>query len=114
MKILESEVSLHDTSSFDSGSQHVLLGGDVGAAGYPVQVVQVTVGGARSRHKTRFSREWTGSVVSVHVLERRDSLSGRVVELVLSGATETGLDSSVLPQPLDDPGQLARHEPLLG
>lgn len=52
VKILESEVSLHDTSSFDSGSQHVLLGGDVGAAGYPVQVVQVTAGGARSQHKT--------------------------------------------------------------
>lgn len=42
-----------------------------------------------------------------------DSLSGRVVELVLPGATEAGLDSSVLPQPLDDAGQLARHEPLL-
>lgn len=50
VKILEGEVCLHDASSFDSGSQHVLLGGNVGAAGYPVQVVQVTVGGARSPH----------------------------------------------------------------
>lgn len=41
------------------------------------------------------------------------SLCCRVVELVLSGAAEAGLNSSVLPQPLDDPGQLAGHETLL-
>ena len=42
-----------------------------------------------------------------------DSLRRRVVELVLAGAAEAGLDAAVPPQPLDDAGQLGRHEALL-
>lgn len=41
------------------------------------------------------------------------SLCRRVVELVLPGATEAGLHPSVHPQPLNDSGQLRRHEALL-
>lgn len=42
-----------------------------------------------------------------------DSLCRRVVELVFPGAAEAGLNAAVLPQPLDDAGQLARHEAFL-
>lgn len=41
VKLLESEVSLHDASGLDAGPQHILLGGDVVGLGYPFQVVQV-------------------------------------------------------------------------
>lgn len=41
-----------------------------------------------------------------------NSLCCRVVELVLSGAAEASLNSSVFPQPLDDPGEFACHEAL--
>lgn len=43
-----------------------------------------------------------------------DSLCRGVVELVFPGAAEAGLNAAVLPQPLDDAGQLARHEAFLG
>lgn len=39
VQVLESEVCFHNTSSFDSGPQHILLGGYVSAVGYPVQVI---------------------------------------------------------------------------
>lgn len=42
-----------------------------------------------------------------------DSLCCRVVELILAGAAEAGLHTSVLPEPLDDTGQLGCHEALL-
>ena len=41
------------------------------------------------------------------------SLCCRVIELVLPGAAEAGLNAAVLPQPLDHSGQLAGHEALL-
>lgn len=43
----------------------------------------------------------------------RDSLCRRVVELILAGSAEAGLDATVPPQPLDDAGQLSRHEAFL-
>lgn len=46
-------------------------------------------------------------------LREINSLWGRVIELVLSGATETSLHASILPQPLDDSRQLARHVSLV-
>lgn len=42
VQFLESEVSLHDASGLDPGSQHILLGGDIICFSYPLQVVQVT------------------------------------------------------------------------
>jgi len=42
-----------------------------------------------------------------------DSLSSRVVELVLAGASEAGLHAAVPPQSLHHPRQLRRHEALL-
>lgn len=51
VQFLESEVSLHYTSGLDSGSQHILLCGDVICFGYPLQVIQVT----RQREKHCFS-----------------------------------------------------------
>lgn len=47
MQVLEGEVRLHDASGLHTGPQDVLLCGDVGGLGYPVQVVQV----AASRKK---------------------------------------------------------------
>lgn len=41
VQVLEGEVRLHDACGLDSGPQDVLLRGDVGGLGYPVQVVQV-------------------------------------------------------------------------
>lgn len=129
VQVLESEVSFHNTSSFDSGPQHILLGGHISTVGYPVQVVQVAMGGEK-RHKGRerfknkpdvcrlrvengylFSQTQpkTSSCVCVSAA---NSLCCRVVELVLSGAAETSLNASVLPQPLDDPSQLSCHESL--
>lgn len=49
VQVLEGEVSFHNTSSFDSGPQHILLGGYVRTVGYPVQVIQVASGGERER-----------------------------------------------------------------
>lgn len=46
-------------------------------------------------------------------LKKVNSLWGRVIELVLSGATETSLHASILPQPLDDSSQLACHVSLI-
>lgn len=53
VKVLESEVCFHNTSSFDSGSQHILLGGYISPMGYPVQVIQVTLGREKSHQKNR-------------------------------------------------------------
>lgn len=47
VEILESKVCFHNSSSFDSGPQHVLLGGDIRTVGYPLQVIQVALGGRR-------------------------------------------------------------------
>ena len=49
----------------------------------------------------------------VRVCDRGDSLCCRVVELVLAGAAEAGLDPPVLPEASDDPRKLCRHEALL-
>lgn len=65
VKILESEVCFHDTSSFDSGSQHILLGGNVSPAGYPVQVIQVTVGEVTPQEEVRMN---TASHYFLHLL----------------------------------------------
>lgn len=48
------------------------------------------------------------------IFEPCSLLCGRVVELVLARASEAGLDAGVPPQPLDDAGELRRHEALLG
>lgn len=53
VEFLESEVSLHDAGGLDSGSQHVLLGGDVIGFGYPLQVIQIT---ERERESEREQR----------------------------------------------------------
>lgn len=42
VQVLKGKVCLHNTSSFNSGPQHILLGGDVSRVRYPVQVIQVT------------------------------------------------------------------------
>ena len=47
VQVFEGEVGLHDAGGFHSGPQHVLLGGDVAALRYPVQIVQVA--GKRAR-----------------------------------------------------------------
>lgn len=39
VQFLESEVSLHNASGLNPGSQHILLGGDVVCFGYPLQVI---------------------------------------------------------------------------
>lgn len=65
VKILEGEVCFHDTSSFDSGSQHILLGGNVSPAGYPVQVIQVTVGEVTPQEEVRMN---TASHYFLHLL----------------------------------------------
>lgn len=103
MKILESKVCFHNSSSFDSGPQHILLGGDIGPVGYPLQVIQVALGGESSSVQTDACRPQD---------PRANSLCCRVVELVLPGAAEASLNPLVVPEPLDDPGQLPRHEAL--
>lgn len=122
MQVLESEVCFHNTSSFDSGPQHILLGGHISAVGYPVQVIQVALGrekSARDKQRERWtpskdikteveneslSAKYSPTLLPVCVSVCVNSLCSGVVELVLSGAAEAGLNSSVLPQPLDDPG----------
>ena len=44
MQVLEGEVGFHDAGGLDTGAQHVLLGGHIGAMGYPIQVVEVAEG----------------------------------------------------------------------
>lgn len=41
MQVLECEVRLHNACGLDSGPQDILLSWDIGALGYPVQIVQV-------------------------------------------------------------------------
>ena len=103
VKILESEVCFHNSSSFDSGPQHILLCGDISPVGYPLQVIQVALG--RESHQS-------GQTALQASNSGANSLGCRVVELVLPGATEAGLNPFVVPEPLDDPGQLPCHEAL--
>lgn len=134
VQVLESEVCFHNTSSFDSGPQHILLGGHISAVGYPVQVIQVALRRGKStrerqnernidqvKKEERFILKLKGGEcclfcqIQAHTrpcmrVSASNSLCSRVIELVLSGAAETGLNSSVFPQPLDDPGELACHE----
>lgn len=51
MQVLESEVRFHNASGFDSGPQHILLGGHISTVGYPVQVIQVALGGEKTHRK---------------------------------------------------------------
>lgn len=44
MQVLEGKVRLHDAGGLHPGPQDILLCGDVGGLGYPVQVIQVAVG----------------------------------------------------------------------
>lgn len=39
VKVLEGEVSLHNSCSFHSGPQHILLSWNVGRLGYSIQVI---------------------------------------------------------------------------
>lgn len=105
MKVLESKVCFHNSGSFDSGPEHVLLGGDIGPVGYPLEVIQVASGGEGLSVQT-------DACTLSDARTNSNSLSCRVVELVLPGAAEASLDSSVVPEPLDDPGQFPRHEAL--
>lgn len=41
------------------------------------------------------------------------SLCCGIIELVLSGTAEAGLNASIFPQSLDDPGQFPSHEAFL-
>lgn len=43
MQVLESEVCFDDPCGFYSGSQHILLSGNIRGVGYPVQVIKVTM-----------------------------------------------------------------------
>lgn len=49
VQVLESEVCFHNASSFDSGPQHILLGGHISTVGYPVQVIQVALWREKSK-----------------------------------------------------------------
>lgn len=113
VKVLESEVCFHNSSSFDSGSQHILLGGYISPMGYPLQVIQVTLGRQKLLVKTDVctSAEFS-STFPCKCVSATNSLCCRVVELVLSRATEASLNSSIIPEPLDDTGQFACHESL--
>lgn len=61
VQVLEGEVRLHDACGLDSGPQDILLRGDVGGLGYPVQVVQVAGrkrrGGGEKGRKSRGQNE---------------------------------------------------------
>lgn len=60
-------------------------------------------------------RCWFFSQRQSHIFCMRavSSLCCGVVELVLPGAAEASLNSSVFPQPLDDPGEFSCHETLV-
>lgn len=47
VQVLEGEVRLHNAGGLHPGPQDVLLCGDVGGLGYPVQVVQVAASGRK-------------------------------------------------------------------
>lgn len=65
VQVLEGEVRLHDACGLDPGPQDVLLSGDVGGLGYPVQIVQVAGGGGERGEV----REGGGSTVGENVSE---------------------------------------------
>lgn len=81
--------------------------------GYPLQVIQVTLGRQQSSVKADV---WTSAEFSSTFQCKRvsatNSLCCRVVELVLSRATEASLNSSIFPEPLDDTSQFTCHESL--
>lgn len=58
VQVLESEVCFHNTSSFDSGPQHILLGGHIRTVGYPVQVIQVAFGGEKGNKNKQIFEEY--------------------------------------------------------
>lgn len=49
VQVLEGKVRLHDAGGLYPGPQDILLRGDVGCLGYPVQVIQVAEGGRKRR-----------------------------------------------------------------
>lgn len=87
-QVTNDEGGLGDTSGLYSRSQHILIVGDI--IWLRNAVYRVEIAGAKGQ-------------IRYFVQRRRGDnlLFGRVVELVLSGALETLLDTSILPQNAD-------------
>ena len=83
VEVLEGEVHLNDARGLDSRAQNVLFGGHVVLLAQTVKVVQ-------EAEERGVRRDRAG----------RDSLFGRVVQLVLVGATEALLNAHIHPQAL--------------
>lgn len=109
VEVLEGELRLDNAGSLDTRAQHVLLSGHVARGYQALQVGEVAAGDAWVWVESRSVAE---PRPRPHAPPAR-SLAGGIVELVLRGAIETGLDTRVLPQPLDDVRHLFRHRALL-
>lgn len=115
MQLFAGELFLDDTSRLDSRSQHVLLGGEVFRLADSVHFVEVAEKTNKQKKRKPSGAVYTQTAAppSSFSSSQGDSLAGRVVQLVLSSSVEGGLHAGVLPQLLDDVGQLGGHRAFL-
>lgn len=110
VEVLEGELRLNDARGLDTRAQHVLLSGHI-ARGYQALQVGEVAAGDPGVWVGLGGGGVTGPCPHPRALPVRSLASG-VVELVLRGAIETGLNTRVLPQSLDDVRHLFGHRAL--